>query len=153
MSFAAVICSALCTIVLYETTIYRYNESLWYKYWLTSFRVKFSHPQVAITMSGSESVFRIATDTPYLALTCELWDVYCEDLGENLQRYNGAILYIHGSHTHKEKWRHIMARSHPFWGNPNWPWTLITCDINVQVLASFRVKFSSPSGAPFTNMV
>ena len=31
-------------------------------------------------MSESESDIRITTDTPYLALTVELWGVYCEDL-------------------------------------------------------------------------
>ena len=31
--------------------------------------------------NGSE--FRITTDTPYLALTGELWGVYCEDFGQN----------------------------------------------------------------------
>ena len=38
--------------------------------------------------------FRITTDTPYLALTGELWSVYCEDLGENWPRYNGTALYL-----------------------------------------------------------
>ena len=38
----------------------------------------------AITMAESESNFRITTGAPYLALTGELWGVYCEDLEENL---------------------------------------------------------------------
>ena len=33
-------------------------------------------------------------DTPYLALTSKLWDVYCEDLGENWPHYNGRALYV-----------------------------------------------------------
>ena len=31
-------------------------------------------------------------DTPYLALTDELWGVCYEDFGENWLRYNGASL-------------------------------------------------------------
>ena len=36
--------------------------------------------------------FKHTTDTPYLALTSELWDVYCEYLEENWPRYNGTAL-------------------------------------------------------------
>ena len=45
-------------------------------------------------MAGSESDIRITTGTPYLALTGELWGVYCEDFGENRPRYNGTALYV-----------------------------------------------------------
>ena len=34
--------------------------------------------------------------TPYLALTGELWTVFCEDSGENWLRYNGTALYVCG---------------------------------------------------------
>ena len=37
--------------------------------------------------------FKITTDTPYLALTGELWSVCCKDIGENWPRYNGTALY------------------------------------------------------------
>ena len=37
----------------------------------------------AITMTESESPIRITRDTPCLALTSELWGVYCKDLWEN----------------------------------------------------------------------
>ena len=33
-------------------------------------------------------------DTPYLALTGELWGVFCEYLRENQLRYNGTALYM-----------------------------------------------------------
>ena len=33
-------------------------------------------------------------DTPYLALTGELWGVFCEYLWENWPRYNGTALYF-----------------------------------------------------------
>ena len=47
-------------------------------------------------------------DTPYLALTGELWAVLCEYLWENWPRYNGTAMYqlvdlffivIEGSYT------------------------------------------------------
>ena len=44
-------------------------------------------------MAESESDIRITTDTPYRALTEELWGVYCEELEENWPRYNGTALY------------------------------------------------------------
>ena len=33
-------------------------------------------------------------DIPYLALTGELWGVFCEHLGENWPHYNGTALYV-----------------------------------------------------------
>ena len=33
-------------------------------------------------------------DIPYLALTGELWGIFCEYLWENLPRYNGTALYV-----------------------------------------------------------
>ena len=45
-------------------------------------------------MVKSQSDIRITTDTPYLALTGELWDVYFEYLGENQSPYSGTALYI-----------------------------------------------------------
>ena len=47
-----------------------------------------------ITVPEIELDVRITTDTPYLTLTNELRGVYCEDLGENWPRYNGATLYL-----------------------------------------------------------
>ena len=35
-----------------------------------------------------KSNIRLAKDTPYLALTGELWGEFCENFGENWQRYN-----------------------------------------------------------------
>ena len=46
-------------------------------------------------MVETESDIKITTDTPYLALTGEIWGVYCEDFGENRPRYNGTALYIY----------------------------------------------------------
>ena len=58
---------------------------------------------------------------PYLALTGELWGVYCDDLGKNWPRYNGTALYVPMSHNKRlfEK----MAKNlnfdlfWPFWGS------------------------------------
>ena len=44
-------------------------------------------------MANSESDIRITNDTPYLALTGELWGVYYEDLEENWPHYDGTALY------------------------------------------------------------
>ena len=41
--------------------------------------------------SGAKST----KDTPYLALTGELWGVFWEYVWENWQRYNGTALYMH----------------------------------------------------------
>ena len=41
-----------------------------------------------------KSEFVSAKDTPYLALTGELWGVFCEDFGENWPCYNGTALYL-----------------------------------------------------------
>ena len=53
----------------------------------------------AIT-AESKSDIRTTTDTPYLALTGELWGDYCEDLWEHWPRYNGTALYVTGSSNH-----------------------------------------------------
>ena len=52
-------------------------------------------------MTKNESDFIITTDTPYLALTGELWAVFCEDFGENWLRYNGTALYLVGTYIFK----------------------------------------------------
>ena len=38
--------------------------------------------------------FVLTKNTPYFALTDELWSVYWEDLGENWLRYNRTALYM-----------------------------------------------------------
>ena len=48
-----------------------------------------------IAVAESESDIRITKDTQHLALTGELWGVYCEDFGENLPSYIGTALYMH----------------------------------------------------------
>ena len=46
-----------------------------------------------MTEAQHKSDFELTKDTPYLTPTGELWGVYCEDLEENWQRYNGTTLY------------------------------------------------------------
>ena len=48
-----------------------------------------------MTAAEPKSDFKLTTDTLYLALTCELWGVYCEDLEENWPRFNGTALYMY----------------------------------------------------------
>ena len=42
-----------------------------------------------MTETELKSDFKLITHTPYLALTGELWGVYCEDFRENWLRFNG----------------------------------------------------------------
>ena len=45
-----------------------------------------------MTAAERKSDFKISTDTPYIwGDTPYIWGVCCEDLGENLTRYNCAI--------------------------------------------------------------
>ena len=48
----------------------------------------------------------ITADIPYLALTSELWGVYCEDLGENWPGYNGTALYKQISNVQKRIYKY-----------------------------------------------
>ena len=47
-----------------------------------------------LTDAKLEPVVILTKDNPNVTLTGELWDVFCEDLGENRPRYNGTALYI-----------------------------------------------------------
>ena len=43
---------------------------------------------------GYGSGFELTKDTPYLALTGELWDVFCEYFDEKRSCYKGVLLYL-----------------------------------------------------------
>ena len=45
-----------------------------------------------MTAAERKSDFKLTTDTPYLALTGDLWGVYYENFEENWPRYNGTAL-------------------------------------------------------------
>ena len=45
-----------------------------------------------MTATELKSDFKLKTDTPYLALTGELWGVCYENFEENWPRYNGTAL-------------------------------------------------------------
>ena len=47
-----------------------------------------------MTVAECISNFNLTTDTPHLALTGELWGVYCEYFGENWLHYNSTALYF-----------------------------------------------------------
>ena len=49
-------------------------------------------------------------DTPYLALTGELWGVFCEYLWENQPRYNGTALYLDAN---QPKYSYLIKFSWP----------------------------------------
>ena len=46
-----------------------------------------------MTAVEHKSDFDLTKNTPYLTLMDEVWDICCEDLGENWSRYNGIALY------------------------------------------------------------
>ena len=39
--------------------------------------------------------FELTKDTPYLALSGELWSVFCEYFNRNWSCYKGFLLYLH----------------------------------------------------------
>ena len=45
-----------------------------------------------MTQMLHKSMFVLTKDTPYLTLNGELWNVYCEDFGENKLHYNDTAL-------------------------------------------------------------
>ena len=47
-----------------------------------------------MTEAKHESEVILTKDTPYLALTGELWVVFSKDLDENQPCYNGITLYV-----------------------------------------------------------
>ena len=47
-----------------------------------------------MTMAERKSNIRLTKNTPYLALTGELCDVFCEDFGENWPRYKAPHVFL-----------------------------------------------------------
>ena len=47
----------------------------------------------AVTEAEYKSEFELTKCIPYLALTGELWGVFCKDFEENWLYYNGITLY------------------------------------------------------------
>ena len=47
-----------------------------------------------MTAAEHKSDLKHTKNTSYLALTGELWSVYCEEIGETWPRYNGTGLYL-----------------------------------------------------------
>ena len=70
-----------------------------------------------MAMAEHGSDFAFTKDTPYLALTGELWGVFCEDFEENWSRYNGTILYLYPPYP-KDRgmlWFNVEAARRPQW--------------------------------------
>ena len=51
----------------------------------------------ALTETEYKSEFEPTKYIPYLALTSELWDVFCEYLAGDKPRHNGTTLYLTNS--------------------------------------------------------
>ena len=57
------------------------------------FRSMFILRNISVARFNRRHQWSVSTKyIPYLALTAELWDVFCENLGENWPRYNGTAL-------------------------------------------------------------
>ena len=88
------------------------NHFMQSKYWLKSrmpskrgpIHLDITHG-TAVIAAGRVSDFNLTTDNPHLALTGELWDIYCDDLGANWPRYNGTALY------YCSQWIHVIDLS------------------------------------------
>ena len=74
-------------------------------------------------MTGAECVsdFNLTTDTPYLALMGEIWDVYCEAFGDNWPCYNDTKLYSTASST-------IVISFSTWWADHLTGWPFLCCN-------------------------
>ena len=74
-----------------------------------------------MTAGESRSGFKLITDTPYLALTGELWGVYYESYEENWPRCNGTALYFQVSVVFST-WGTLvnLAEGRRTWQSSNW---------------------------------
>ena len=116
----------------------------------------------AITTTENNSESRIKTDTPYLALTGELWGFCCEHFRNNWPRYNGTALfmisiqmymYIRGSVVHlcilkpsrTSMWVHmselLIALSH----QQSWCWLQTHVYLKVSLVIDDSMQSSTKS--------
>ena len=83
-----------------------------------------------ITVAESRPDIRIPTDTPYFALTGELWGVSGEDFGEHLPRYNGTTLYdMTMTIFSLEKWHLYIEKVPTFLTHKDTPYPDKLCDM------------------------
>ena len=116
---------------------------LWW--WCGPIYRDFTH-STAMTAAEHESDLKLTTDTPYLTLTHELWDVCCEEIAENRPHYNGTALYwglvkmaSHLANNPWEKnwplWLRTVSSQWPKWSQPAvtelWPGPWLSCDLAV----------------------
>ena len=71
-----------------------------YNLFITRFIIADIKYTTTSTGVGYGSGFELTKDTPYLALTGELWDVFCEYFDEKRSCYKGVLLYLHDTHIH-----------------------------------------------------
>ena len=64
-----------------------------YNLFITRFIIADIKYTTTSTGVGYGSGFELTKDTPYLALTGELWDVFCEYFDEKRSCYKGVLLY------------------------------------------------------------
>ena len=74
--------------------------------------------------------FELTKDTPYLALSGELWSVFYEYFNRNWSWYKGFLLYV------LLRWVSILSLEHLFGCN-----TVIVCNKNNWYSFVFRVSF------------
>ena len=82
-------------------------------------------------MTEYKSEFEHTRNTPYLAITGELWGVFCEDFDGNWPRYNGTALYF---------WKQIQYKYGKGWWDTVWqfPLTPHTGPIGVLVVTTIE---------------
>ena len=100
-----------------------------------------------------KSEFILTKDTPYPALTGEIWVVYCEDFWENWSCYKGTTLYIsiHGLsvglvYVSNDAWLEINHVDKPTASTVNQDWdsrapSVFTC-LSLYYMKSQYVIFS-----------
>ena len=72
---------------------------------------------ITVTETEYQSDAESTIDTPYLALTGELWSVFCDYLWENLPRYNETALYFSdrlSAEINGLGWCQVVSRWIPF---------------------------------------
>ena len=79
-----------------------------------------------MTAAEYESILKLTTDTPHLALTDQLWGVWLEGIGEKWSRYNDTTLYVHD----RQRPRHL----HSIWSPASWKCAEMLIYIREQML-------------------
>ena len=76
----------------YWNQLFSSSENIQYNLFITRFIIADIKYTTTSTGVGYGSGFELTKDTPYLALTGELWDVFCEYFDEKRSCYKGVLL-------------------------------------------------------------